>query len=92
MATIEIVMSREEVGQNIQYGMIYMTRYSGIWNTMLRKIRWNEEFSKEEQFRAEKLFCQAHNWSVGYGIPNTIRVDLFTFGLWKKIEAFCMSL
>ena len=92
MASIEIIMSREEVNQTVHYGLIYMTRYSGIWKTMLRKLRWAEEFSETEQFKAEKLFCQAHNWAVGHGVPDTVRVDLFTFGLWKKIEAFCKSL
>ena len=92
MPTIEIVMSREEVDQNIHYGLIYTTRFSSAWKTMLRKLRWEEEFSETEQFKAEKLFCQAHNWAVGHGVPETVRVDLFTFGLWKKIEAFCKSL
>lgn len=92
MASIEIVLTNEEVDQYIPYGMICMTRYSGIWNTIRRKIMWNEEFSETERFKAEKLFCQAHNWAVGHGVPSTVRFDLFTFGLWKKIEAFCKSL
>ena len=92
MATIEIVMSREEVNQNIGYGLVYLTRYSMIWNTALRKRRWDEEFSEIERFKAEKLFCQSYNWFARYGVPETVRIDLPTFGLWKKLESFCASL
>ena len=90
--TIEIVLTNEEVNQNIQYNVICQTRYGSIWNTMRRKLRWNEEFSEVERFKAEKIFCQAHKWTVGYGVPETVRLELFTFALWKKIELFCCSL
>lgn len=83
--TIEIVLTNEEVNQNIPYNLICHTRYSSIWNTMQRKLRWNDEFSEMEKFKAEKLFCQAHNWSVGYGVPESVRLDMFTLNLWKKI-------
>lgn len=90
--TIEVVLTDEEVNRNIPYNMICQTRYSRIWNTMHRKIRWNKEFSEIERFKAEKIFCQAYKWSVGYGLPESVRFDLVTYDLWKKIERFCCSL
>ena len=92
MATIEIVMTDKEVAQCIPYNVICQTRYGSIWNTIQRKLRWETEFSEMEKFKAEKIFCQAHNWAVGYGVPAIVRFDPFTYLLWKKIELFCYSL
>lgn len=92
MANIEIVFSNAEVNKEIPYNLICQTRYSSIWNTMRRKLIWNAEFSDVERSKAEKIFNQAHNWSVGRGIPETVRMDIFTYNLWDKIATFCMSL
>ena len=88
---LNLVMTDQEVKKYIAYNVICMTRYGQIWNTMYRKIKWEKEFSEIERLKAEKIFCQAHKWSVGYGIPHTVKFDMDTYLFWKKIEAFCMS-
>ena len=90
--TIEFVMTDKEVKDNIQYGLIWMTRFGMIWNTMHRKLLWEKEFTEIERLKAEKIFCQAYRWCVGCGVPKTVRMDASTFMFWKKIEAFCASL
>ena len=92
MAMIELVMTNEEINNNIPYKIICHTRYGSVWDTMKRKRRWNTEFSDIEKSNAEKIFRQAHSWYVGKGIPDTVRMDLSTYELWKKIGRFCYSL
>lgn len=89
---IELILTKEEINQSIPYNMICQTRYGSIWDTMRRKLRWNAEFSDDEKSKAEKIFRQTHNWSVGNGIPDTVRMHLSEIKLWNKIEMFCMSL
>lgn len=88
---LEMVLTREEVEENIPYKLICLTRYGNVWDTMRRKLSWNKEFSTLEKEIAEKLFKQSHVWLVN-GIPNTVRMDFQTCGLWHKIAKFCMSL
>lgn len=88
---IEMVLSGEEIEENIPYSIICMTRCSGVWNTMKRKLRWNNEFSTDEQKASEEIFKQAYNWFMK-GVPNKTRMDFATFELWNKIAEFCISL
>ena len=90
--TLELVMTDQEVKNHISYGLIWMTRYSCIWNTMHRRLKWEKEFSEIERLKAENIFCQSHIWSTGYGVPKTVRMNIETYYFWKKIEAFCASL
>lgn len=89
MATIEILMTREEIIDTIPYDMICMTRYGTVWRTMARKRLWDIDFSDKEKEEAEKIFKLCHSWFVGKGIPDTVRMDFYTYRLWRKIEEFC---
>ena len=88
---IELVLSGEEIKENIPYSIICMTRYGSVWDTMKRKRRWNTEFSLVEQEVAEEIFRQAHRWLTN-GVPNSTRMEFLTFELWNKIAEFCGSL
>lgn len=88
---IELVLSGEEVTENIPYTIICTTRYSNVWNTMKRKQRWNKEFTPIEQGIAEEIFRQAQQWFTK-GVPNSIRMEFLIFELWNKIAEFCGSL
>lgn len=92
MATIEMILTAEEIQREIQYQLICQTRYGSRWNTMRRKLKWNDEFTDDEKLKAEKLFSQSHSWSIGKGIPNTVRMNLETYRLWDKIGKFCSTL
>lgn len=92
MATIEMLLTADEIQKNIPYQLICQTRYGSIWNTMRRKLKWNDEFTDDEKLKAERLFSQAHSWSVGKGIPNTVRMNLTEYALWDKIGRFCCEL
>lgn len=92
MATIEMVFTAEEIHRKIPYHFICQTRYGSIWNTMRRKLKWNNEFSEDEKVDSEKIFRRAYNWSVGNGVPESVRMNLKTYFLWNKIEKFCSEL
>lgn len=92
MATIELVLTSYEVHTEIPYAVICMTRYGSDWNTMRRKRRWKEEFTEQERGAAEKLFPKAHNWLLGRGVPETVRMPIDDFALWQKLGDFCASI
>ncbi len=92
MASIEMVFTNKETKALIPFGMICMTRYGSVWNTMRRKRRWKEEFTESERERASRLFKQAYTWECTTGVPETVRMKPSTYNLWQKLAAFCCSL
>lgn len=92
MARIMLVLEREEVQKNIAYQLICETRYGRTWDSMSRKRRWLSEFSDKERESAKRLFSLAHTWTLVTGVPDEVTMSTATFGLWKRIEAFCASL
>jgi len=92
MAKMMLVLSADEVHQNIAYSLICMTRYGSSWGTMKRKRRWAEEFSENERKTASKLFREAHCWTCGKGVPDEVTMSLNTYSLWQKLGAFCASI
>lgn len=92
MPKIEIVLSHEEVHANIPYALICMTRYGSAWCTGRRKRRWISEFTEDERKVASRLFSKSHDWTVGRGVPDTVRMSAETYALWMKLGAFCGSI
>jgi len=92
MAKLMLVMSCEEVHETIPYAVVCEARYGSRWSTMRRKRRWMAEFTEAEREKAGELFRRAHNWCLGRGIPETVRMSLNTFDLWQRLGAFCGSL
>lgn len=39
-----------------------------------------------------RLFRQAHDWTVGRGVPNEVTMTMKTFHLWRKLAEFCASI
>jgi len=92
MATLEIVMSRDEVIENVPYQIVCSTRYGCMWDTYRRRRRWEAEFNVYERELAEKLFKQSHIWFVSRGIPENVRMNIATYTLWHRLARFCASL
>lgn len=92
MAEIEFVLKRDEIKKTIAYDFICTTRDSSVWNTTRRKRRWKMEFTEEERSEAEKIFKQAHSWTLVKGVPDEVRMNYKTFELWNRIANFCYSL
>ena len=92
MAKLIMVLTSEEVHRSIPYSLICMTRYGSSWNTMRRKRRWKMEFTEAEREAASKLFSRSHDWLLGRGVPDEVRMTTETYGLWQKLGNFCGSL
>lgn len=85
-------LSSTEVHSTIPYSMICMTRYGSSWDTGRRRRAWLSDFSEEERKAAARLFHKAHDWTVGRGVPDTVRMNRKTFHLWQKLGDFCASI
>ena len=92
MAKLMLVMTSEEVHASIPYAMVCMTRYGKDWNTMHRKRRWKMEFTEVEREAANRLFSRSHDWLLGRGVPDEVKMTTGTFALWQKLGNFCASL
>lgn len=92
MAKIMLVMTHEEVNENIAYNLICFTRYGSAWDTGRRRRAWLADFSESEREAAGRLFRMAHNWTVGRGVPDTVQMSRKTFNLWQKLGDFCASI
>lgn len=92
MAKIMLVMTHEEVNENIAYNLICFTRYGSAWDTGRRRRAWLNDFSESEREAAGRLFRMAHNWTVGRGVPDTVQMSRKTFHLWQKLGDFCASI
>lgn len=92
MAKLYLELTSEEVHADIPYAMICMTRYGKDWNTMRRKRRWKMEFTEAERGAASAIFSKSHDWTVGRGVPDTVKMTTGTYKLWQKLGCFCGSL
>ena len=85
MAKIMLVMTHEEVNENIAYNLICFTRYGSAWDTGRRRRAWLADFTEEERRAAGRLFKQARNWTVGRGVPYTVQMSRKTFLTYRVI-------
>lgn len=92
MAKLEIILTADEVRENIPYMLICETKESSVWYTGRRRRRWNLEFSEAERKAASRLFSLAYRWSLRTGVPDEVRMSLSTYTLWGKLAAFCASI
>lgn len=87
-----LVLTREQVERDIPYKMVCEARNSSRWDAFTRKRRWAAEFTSAETTAATTLFRQAQNWTLGKGVPASVRMTETMFDLWKKLGDFCASL
>lgn len=92
MAKRMMKLTVEEVRANIPYDLICFARYGRAWDTGRRRRAWLADFTEEERRAAGRLFRQAHDWTVGRGVPNEVTMMMKTFHLWRKLAEFCASI
>ena len=92
MAKRMMKLTVEEVRANIPYDLICMVRYGCTWSSGRCRRAWLTDFSESEREAAGRLFCMAHNWTVGRGVPDTVQMSRKTFHLWQKLGDFCASI
>lgn len=92
MASLMIVLSREEIQATINYPLICETMCGTRWQTSNRTKRWSELFTESERQECVKLKTQAYTWHLRAGVPDEVTMSFTTMALWKKLEAFCATL
>lgn len=92
MASIMLVLTRDEVEQNIPYRFICETMLGAAWGTGKRRRKWVEEFTESERRACLKLRDQAHKWYLRTGVPDEVTMALSTHSLWQRLAAFCASI
>lgn len=92
MARLMFVFTADEIRTQIPYQLICETMGGAIWETGRRKRRWLAEFTESERKACSKLYAQAYKWYLRTGVPKEVTMEASTHALWKKLEAFCLSL
>lgn len=92
MAKRMMKLTVEEVRANIPYDLICMVRYGCTWSSGRRRRAWLADFTEEERRATGRLFRQAHDWTVGRGVPDEVTMTEKTFRLWRKLAEFCASI
>ena len=92
MAKRMMKLTAEEVRVNIPYDLICYARYGSAWSTGRRRRAWLADFTEDERRAAGRLFRQAHDWTVGRGVPDEVTMTEKTFRLWRKLAEFCASI
>lgn len=87
-----LVLSREEVRQQIPYAVICETREGSAWNTGRRRRLWVDMFTRTERDAAARLFKMAHRWYLTTGVPDKVTMALSTMRLWQKLGEFCAAI
>lgn len=88
-----MVLTAEQVERDIPYKVVCEARYGVRWDTGTRKRRWQDEFSNAERVAAERLFRQAHRWTLTSGVPcKGVEMSSTVYYLWQKLGDFCASL
>lgn len=92
MASIMLVLTREEVERELPYKLICETMCGARWDTRTRRQRWSAEFTEAERRACAKLKSQAYSWYLKTGVPDEVQMTLGTLGLWERLGNFCAAL
>lgn len=92
MASIMIVMSREDVYQNIPYMLVCETMCGSRWNTGKRRRAWAQQFTESERALCNKLGRQARIWALSKGVPEKVSMSMHTYEMWSRLASFCAAL
>lgn len=88
--TLEIILTSDEIKQNIPYQAISELRYTGVWDTSKCRRLWDKTFSKEEIEISEKLFRQARRWYIN-GVTESARFNFQEYKVLDKLAKLCAS-
>lgn len=87
-----ITLTHDEILKNISFALICETHESARWDTGVRKRRWKAEFTQYDRTACNTLFRKAKDWTLGKGVPDTVRMSEDTYDLWNRLGSFCATL
>ena len=92
MARIMLVLTADEVREQIPYALICETMCGVRWDTGRRRRAWVATFTEEERKACSRLRNQAHRWHLTTGVPDEVTMSTSTYKLWGKLGEFCASI
>lgn len=87
-----IELNHDEIQKKLPYMIIAETWARSVWDTGRFKRLMNESFSKDEIRDIEKIRRLSYSWAFTRGVPDSIKLDILTFDLWKRLADFCGKL
>jgi hypothetical protein len=87
-----IVLTHDEVQNNIPYALVCETMYGCRWNNGSCIRKFVNEFTREEQKAISKMKKQSYEWYLVKGVPDQVKMTLETYNLWFRLADFCMAI
>ena len=84
-----LVLTYDEIQEQIPYAFVAETMSSSVWNTGKRKRLMAQYFTEAEMEEADKLHRIARNWYMYKGVPEEVQMTMDTYYLWNRLAAFC---
>ena len=87
-----ISLNRDEIQEKIPYAVVAETMSGAYWNTGKRKRLMKQYFTESEIEAIYRLHKQAHSWYLVKGVPDEVKMTLYTYELWQRLASFCCML
>lgn len=87
-----IVLDRDEIQQQIPYGVVCEGMSSARWCTSKRVRLMREQFTQAEIDAIYRMHQQARIWYLVKGVPEELRIMPKTLALWHRLAAFCCEI
>lgn len=87
-----LILSHDEVNQQIPYAIVCEIMGSAYWNTGKRKRLMKERFTDSEVDAIYRLHKQAYDWYLRKGVPDEVKMTVQTYALWQKLANFCCEI
>ena len=87
-----LILSHDEVNEQIPYALVCETMSGSRWNTGKRKRLMKERFAESEINAIYRLHKQAYDWYLRKGVPEEVKMTVQTYALWQKLASFCCEI
>ena len=87
-----LILSHDEVNEQIPYALICEMMSGSRWNTGKRKRLMKERFTESEIDAIYRLHKQAYDWYLRKGVPDEVKMTVQTYALWQKLANFCCEI
>ena len=91
-AVTYLILSHDEVNEQIPYAIVAETMSCAVWNTGKRKRLMKQYFTESEIEAIYRLHKQAYSWYLVKGVPDEVKMTLHTYELWQRLANFCCML
>lgn len=91
-AVTYLILTHDEVNEQIPYALVCEMMSSSRWNTGKRKRLMKERFTESEIDAIYRLHKQAYTWHLVKGVPDEVKMTTKTYELWRELANFCCEI